>query len=438
MIDRLASPSSAGTVDAGTCRSQLRILAVVFVTLILLLLVLGLRWRIPMMLWDHLDLVPVYAAHLDGSLRIADLFRIHGGHLHAGAYAVLLSTTDLSHGRTALDVVASWCFLVAYAGTVAMLAARLARARETSLATMLLVVFLAAYPGHLANLQWGWQVAVFACLAGAAGAVALLAAPVFTPMRGILALVCAACAFASFAIGYAMFPVGAALLAARRDLAPRARAAWVGAWLATAATAAWLLHRGGGPTHDAFPIILYALNFLGAGIARYATAVAPWLAALALGSGAAAAWSLRSRSDALAWIGLFLFGVASALLTAYGRAADYGADQAFATRYASFSGVFWIGWLGLVTLSVRTMPRLARTANVAVMAVAAFALFGAGHFIKKAAGVAAQAQATADTIRRTYPDVPASLLAEIYFDQPDIARARLERLHAWGFAPFDP
>lgn len=438
MIDRLASPSSADRVDPRACRRQVRILGGVFITLVLLLLILGLLWRIPMMLWDHLDLVPVYAAHLDGSLRIADLFRIHGGHLHAVAYAVLLATTDLSHGRTALDVVASWCLLVAYAGTVATLAARLVRARDASPAAMLLVVFLAAYPGHLANLQWGWQVAVFACLAGAAGAIALLAAPVFTPMRGIVALVCAACAFASFAIGFATFPVGAVVLAARRDLATRARAAWVGVWLAAAATAAGLLHRDGGHAHDAFAITLYALNFLGAGIARYATAVAPWLAALALASGVSVAWSLRSRSDALAWTGLFLFGAASALLTAYGRAADYGADQAFATRYASFSSVFWIGWLGLVALSARTMPRFARTANVAVMALAAFALFGAAHFMKKAAGVAAHAQATADTIRRTYPDVPSPLLAEIYFDQPDVARARLERLHAWGLAPFDP
>ena len=165
-----------------------RIVAVAFVTLAMLLLVLALLWRVPMMLWDHLDLVPIYERHLQGALRIADLFRIHGGHLHAGAYAVLLATTDLSHGATWLDVVASLVFLFANATVITMLALRLARDRDLGLAYVLMLIAFALYPGHLANLQWGWQVAVFVCLAAAA-------------------LACAACAFASFAIGFAVLPV---------------------------------------------------------------------------------------------------------------------------------------------------------------------------------------------------------------------------------------
>ena len=414
-----------------------RIVAVAFVTLAMLLLVLSLLWRVPMMLWDHLDLVPIYERHLQGALRIADLFRIHGGHLHAGAYAVLLATTDLSHGATWLDVVASLVFLFANATVITMLALRLARDRDLGLAYVLMLIAFALYPGHLANLQWGWQVAVFVCLAGAAAAIALLSAPVFTVARGIAALACAACALASFAIGFAVLPVGALVLALRRDLTRPARWAWVAIWGAATLAAAWLLHRDAATGRDFVVVARYALNFLGAGIARYATDPAPWLGAAALASGLAFAWRHRARTSTLPWLGLFLFGAASAFLTAYGRAGDYGTEQAFATRYVSFSSVFWIGWLGLLAQWPRDTRRQVRGVRCAIAAIAVLATFNAVHLMKKAAVVAARSQAVADTIRRTYPDVPERVLADIYFDQPAIARERIERLHAWEFAPFD-
>ncbi|MGN6520754.1 MAG: hypothetical protein ACTHK2_15145 [Dokdonella sp.] len=414
-----------------------RIVVAVFVALAALLLILALLWRVPMMLWDHLDLVPIYERYLQGALPIADLVRIHGGHLHAGAYAVLLVTTDLSHGATWLDVVASMVFLLAYATVITMLALRLARDRDHGLAYVLILIAFALYPGHLANLQWGWQVAVFVCLAGAVAAIALLSAPVFTAMRGVAALACAACAFASFAIGFAVLPVGALVLALRRDLTRPARWAWVAIWGAATLAAAWLLHRGAPTGRDFVVVARYALNFLGAGVARYATDPAPWLGAAALASGLAFGWRHRARTSTLPWLGLFLFGVASAFLTAYGRAGDYGAEQAFATRYVSFSSVFWLGWLGLLAQCPRDTRRQVRGVRCATAAVAVLATFNAVHLMKKAAVVAARSQAVADTIRRTYPDVPEHVLADIYFDQPAIARERLARLRAWEFAPFD-
>ncbi|HEY6942963.1 hypothetical protein [Dokdonella sp.] len=426
--------------DPGTIPRERReriVVAAAFVALAALLVALALAWRIPMMLWDHLDLVPIYERYLRGTLGAADFFRIHGGHLHAGAYAVLLPTTALSHGRTWLDVLASALFLLGYAAVVVAMASRLRRARAIGVPTMLLFVLLALTPGHLANLQWGWQVAVFVCLAGAASAIALLSAAAFTPLRACAALACAAVAFASFAIGFAAFPVGAVLIASRKDLAVRARWAWAGLWIAVALAAGLALQRDGATTRDVATIALYALDFLGAGIARYATDLAPWLGALGLAGGVVAAWTLRERGAALPWIGLFLFGAASALLTAYGRAGDYGAEQAFVTRYVSFSSVFWIGALGLFALAAQATRWRAGVVRGIVAAVAVLATFEAVHLAKKAATVAARAQATAETIRRTYPDVPPDVLAAIYFDEPGIARERLQRLHAWGFAPFD-
>ena len=133
------------------------------------LLLLSLHWMIPMMLRDHLDLVPILQAWQRGDLADSGFLRMHGGHLHTAAYAVLLATTTLSGGQPWLDGVVSWLFLLACAAIVLTFAREAfpdGSRRDTGF--IALIAFLALFPGHLANLQWGWQVAVFLCLTGVA------------------------------------------------------------------------------------------------------------------------------------------------------------------------------------------------------------------------------------------------------------------------------
>ena len=137
------------------------------VLLAMALLAMTLAWHVPMMLWDHLDLVPLLEAARNGNLGATRLLEIHGGHLHAAAYLVLLVTTTVSGGQPWLDCMVSWTLLLA----TALLVRSLSREsflthspRDPCVATLL--ALLALHPGHLANLQWGWQVAVFLCLAG--------------------------------------------------------------------------------------------------------------------------------------------------------------------------------------------------------------------------------------------------------------------------------
>ena len=412
-------------------------IAITFAALAILLLALGLLWRVPMMLWDHLDFVPIYERFERGALDAGDFFRIHGGHLHARAYAVLLLTTTLSHGATWLDGVASWLFLLAYAGVIAFLTRRLAHEHDVGPTCVSLLVFLALFPGHLANLQWGWQVAVFICLAGMASTIALLASPVLRPWQVLAAIACAGVAVASFAVGIAVFPAVIVLLALRRDMPWPKRGGLIGIWIVLAAAAACVLRADTEPVSAWTQVVPYAASFLGAGLVRYAKDLAPWVGIAGIVSGGMAGWIQRARPGALAWIGLFVAGGASAVLTACGRVEAYGVDQAFATRYVSFSSVLWIGRLGLMASLPRDTRRRAIRVRYIVLSFAALAAFNAAHLVKKAATVAARAQTTTQTIRRTYPDVPEDVLAEIYFDQPDVARERLGRLHEWGFAPFD-
>ena len=184
-------------------------------------------------------------------------------------------------------------------------------------------------------------------------------------------------------------------------------------------------------------LLLYTLNFLGGGIARFASPLAPWLALAGLASGFAAAWSLRRRRDSLPWLALFVFAILAAFLTSLGRAAPFGADHAFVTRYVSFSSMFWLGWTGLVGCATSKALRIPAATKAFVWAIALLAAVNALHMIKKAGDVATKTESMARTIRDTYPQVDRSLLAEIYFDQPDVALERLKRLREWRFPPFD-
>ena len=150
--------------------------AAFFATLAVALLAATMAWHIPMMLWDHLDLVPMLDASRRPGIDYRGLLEIHqGSHLHATAYLVLLATTELSGGRTWLDCLVSWSLLVAFALVVLWTGKPVVSGGGT---WAFAVIFFALYPGHLANLQWGWQVAVFLCLLGVALTIAALTRPV--------------------------------------------------------------------------------------------------------------------------------------------------------------------------------------------------------------------------------------------------------------------
>lgn len=411
-----------------------------FVSLAAVLLLLTLRWQIPMMLWDHLDLVPIYAAWNDGTLADSIFLHIHGGHIHTAAYAVLLVTTALSQGQPWLDGLASWLLLLGYAA----IAMHLARdsfdvSTRRGFAFTLLIVLLALFPGHLANLQWGWQVAVFLCLFGTVATVHCLTRPQLSASVLLSAAAATALALASFATALALVPTAVLLVLLRTEWSLAKRCATSLPWLAggVAIACTYPSAPAADAVADPLSLLRYVLNFLGGGIARFAAPLAPWLAFAGLVSGAAAAWSLRRRRDSLPWLGLFFFAIAAAVLTAFGRVAPFGTDHAFVTRYVSFSSMFWLGWTGLVGCATSKAPRIHAATKAFVWTLALFAAVNALHMIKKAGDVATKTESIARTIRDTYPQVDRSLLAEIYFDQPDVALERLKRLHEWRFPPFD-
>jgi hypothetical protein len=283
----------------------------------------------------------------------------------------------------------------------------------------------------------GGQVAVFLCLAGASTTVYALTRPGLSGWHQSAALAAATIAYFSFATAIALLPTALALIALRRDLPRTRRVVAMLPWL-LAAMAVALQYRGFGSdsTRPGFAaIVVYALNFLGAGIARFATDLAPWLALGAVAVAVVALARCRLQRACLPWLGLALFATCASVLVALGRAAPFGSEHAFVTRYVSFSSLFWLGCSGLAACAWRERrPRLLR---IGFAVVALFAVANALHMVNKAHQVALRARTIAGSIRSAWPTVDRTLLGEVYFGQPDLARKRLEALRALGFPPFD-
>lgn len=430
---------------AGTTPAPVRPAEIgVFVGMAVALLAATLAWHVPMMLWDHLDLLPLREGWKLGTVGLLDLLDVHhGSHVHAPAYAVLLATTELSGGRPWLDCAVSWIALTGYAALF-LGVTRKSLAANGAEAWRLAIIFFALFPGHLANLQWGWQVAVFISLGGVAVMILALTRRQLSWHLNIAALAAAALAALSFSTGIAALPVAACFILARDESSWARRIRLVAPWCVLMIVLLLHLRTGTALAQDAgpgvVPLARYVLNFLGAAVARFATDLSPVLALAALVAAAPLAWRLRGHRPAWPWLAWMMFAVIAANLVALGRAGPYGADHAFVTRYVSFSSTFWLGWFGLVAVWLQLPGRRGTWMRAVMIGLASvfvtMALLNVLHLAKNARAVATRANATAHEIRATYPDVREGLLREIYFDRPEVARQRLDQLHADRAAPF--
>lgn len=401
---------------------------------------IALNWPIPFMAWDHLDLVPMLQAFQREGLTGVDLLALHGGHYHSAAYLWLLASTLLSGGWPQADVLSSLVLLAAHAALLWRILER-SGVLAVAGAWRWLLWLLVLYPGHLANLQWGWQVAVFLCLAGVSLVIERLTAEPLRHRDNLLALGAALIACTSFASGLAVLPVAMLLLATRNDLSVRTRLLMLLPWLLLVALLAghYFGQRPVGaispPTALAWTH--YTLNFIAGGLFRSVTDLAAPLAALALLQLAILLWRSPAVRSARPLLALVLFSGGVAALTATGRAADYGADQAFVTRYVSFSVLFWIGWCALMLLARRERGRLPWLPRAALLLAALFAVFNALHLSRKAVQLGQRMDALASALESGWPQADEARLAELYFDDPEEARRRLDQLCRWGFAPFE-
>jgi hypothetical protein len=413
-----------------------------FVLLALSLLAMTMAWHLPLMLWDHLDLVPIYQAWREGSLTASEFWRIHdGSHLHVSAYTVLLWTTWLSDGRPWLDCLVSWALLTFQAWMILRIALMQTRSRALPQGWWIAILALAFYPGHLANLQWGWQVAVFISLLGAVAPIYCLTRETWRTWANLASVLIAGIGVLSFSTSLVVFPIAMVLIALRSELSLRRRVLEALPWISVLALLLQWLGQikaaGSIPLPAIDELVGYVLNYLGSGVLRFAENVAPFWTIVALLTCGWAAGCARNKPALRPWLALVVFSVGCAVLTAAGRAGVFGADHAFAQRYVSFSSLFWIGWLGTMLVAFHDAGAVWRRVVRPLLAVTLlFATANAVHLIKKAAVTHARSEQYALNIRTNYPALDAETLRQAYGGRAGAAPARLRALHAWGFAPF--
>ena len=126
-----------------------------------------------------------------------------------------------------------------------------------------------------------------------------------------------------------------------------------------------------------------------------------------------------------------------AILTALGRAAPFGAEHGFATRYVSYSILFWFGWFMLVLGALAERPNWRKWLLPVLLLTAVFGSFNALHLTNKAINTSRNADDYAQLIVEQYPNYDRAMLEQAYGDAADVAKERLETWRQYGFAPFD-
>jgi hypothetical protein len=165
--------------------------------------------------FDQWDIVPLFAASQDGTLKPSDLFRQHGSHWHASGYVIMLATARISGMQHWVDpaislIIAGLGFL-ALANIVRRSAEEFGAAKRLP-AALALAGFMYFSLDQASNWLWGWQVALFASTTGTLWAVDLLSRSRLTIPRTVLASLAAVLAVYGFATAWTLLPIGLALI----------------------------------------------------------------------------------------------------------------------------------------------------------------------------------------------------------------------------------
>ncbi len=378
---------------------------------------------------DHWDIVPYFDRLQGDTLAFSDLFALHGNHWHASGYLVqlgLAQATGMAHWAESLASV-----LVAGLGFVA-LARILDRSLElfgASRVTLWVFGFGAFFLFSLdqaANWLWGWQVAVFLNITGALWAIERLSRGAPTLLNTFLGILAAAVSIYAFGTGWALIPIGFALLFTYGALKSGEGMACLILWTAFTALLLWhfslaLTDSSAAYTVDSTPdffdpsailgLIDYAINFVTSPIVRFARDSA--LVCFLIGAGLLiwSVWTLRGVAKEKIWQGaapflaLAAYSMGAGLLTAIGRWETFGAKHAFVSRYISFGTFFWIAVFALALFAIARNQNASR--KVAIGAVGLLFVMKLGNIpsvVQKTVGLSNDIKTAAHTLAEDYPD----------------------------------
>ena len=401
--------------------------------------------------WDEWELVPLLEKVRAGTLEVSDLWSQHNEHRVLLPRVVLLALASLSRWNLRYELYLNIAVaLVSLAGLLLLLTRSVDRrwVPWSGIAVSLMTFSMVQWESW----TWGWQLSFFLNGLGVTMAAVALAywpegrwAIVLASAGGLIA----ALSLASGIVLLWLVPVAFALCADER----RRTDVVVPSLMAAAISAIyfWDYHRPG--KHPALgydhprDFAQYLLVYLGAPFATSGgrAAVFGALGIVLVALSARGVWRQGSlaRRSAAPWLFLASYVLATGALTDLGRV-GFGTSQALASRYTTFSSLFWISTfvIGSVALepAFRASARRSRKfATGATLAVLLFVIgrgyadtYAAGHrlFRERLAGLR-----RARPCLMTYRTAPRSCF-DVVYHHPDRLRERLEILERLRLGPF--
>ena len=390
--------------------------------------------------FDHWDVAPLIEAAAAGALAPERLFEIHGGHWHAGAYAVLVPLALASGWSHQAEALASACVMAGCCVLALKLASAAAPAGARFTPYAVAAALLAFSLDQAGNLLLGFQLSLFISQFGVFLALAALLGDGFGPLRFGIALTGLALAVSAYATGFALVPIGLTLLMLRSDVGRMARVAYALGWaivsaalcVAFVASLKGAPHGGGFDASDlrhpdfAFYLAQFLLNLIGAGVTRFSTSLILPVAVIGVALPLAMTAALVRKATPLRQLAIPLalcaYGVGAGLLCGLGRY-DFGPEQGVNTRYFTFANAYW---LGVVMLSLMGMQALVsqplRRGLIALLVL--LSLLKVGNSVQQAvkhAELSAEIAAVAEAMRANPSE--AAAIARVYaYPRQDVER----------------
>ena len=401
----------------------------------------------PVFYFDHWDLLPMIIAADEERLGAGQVFALHGSHWHATGYIIMLALGKFTGHAHLADVMANLVMALIAFGGVAVLVRRQVQAFSPRASLFVPVAILALFVFSLDQSQnwlWGWQTAVFGHLIGVVWCLEALTRHDLR-LRGILfACITAAMAIYGFATGWALLPIGFAVLLLRRIT--RRDQGWVNLAIWTGFTALMLWHfklalaaRGGaelvaasslpGFSEPVYMYAIYAMNYVANAVTRFSPDIA---LPVFLISGGVALWCLfsLSRKDDFSFanvtpaLALMAYGIGAGLLTSLGRLDEFGPDTAFLGRYITFANLYWVGLISLVFAARAHVGKNGwRGIAYYLKLLVAMKLGAIGNVVSSAVPHATEVREASTALQACYPNVPDYEL-EMFFAPTQMRRAR--------------
>lgn len=301
------------------------------------------RYAITIPYMDQWELVPYLDAWHSGTLSITELVAQHNAHRIAVPRAVMIGLASLTHWDIRFEIVLN--FLLG-ASIFAAAITGLPQIRVNTMAILASSVLIFSI-AQWRNWLWGWQMQIFMCCLFAMIAMVFAARRERHTLFALCAIPFAVVATFSFAAGLAIWPVGLAIFLHNRKDALPAILLWCVSGIVAAGLYLWGFEMPGDATPPAMTwtmplqFVAYVFAFVGGSVAGFHPG-----ASVFAGVAGLVVWMwLQSRTDsddrsALS-AGIVAFVVLSGCIAAAGRGGE-GAAQAIASRYTTFSALFWV------------------------------------------------------------------------------------------------